>query len=98
MSEPVDIGQLQEVRQRLFDGHHYFGDLVVLSGAVDLTLSLLEAPEVWVCVETTPREVRVSNGPGGPNHCYYTGRTRHLDGCGFKALVPMRLIPVKEKP
>lgn len=49
--------------------------------------SVAEAPKVWLCVEPNSHELRVSNGPGGPDHCYFTSKERHLPACGWKSLV-----------
>ena len=48
--------------------------------------AVLEAPEVWVCVEAG-EPPGISNLPGGPDHCFFTGK-KHLSDCGWVSLVP----------
>ncbi len=43
--------------------------------------------KVWLCIEPSMDGPRISNLPGGPNHCYITGRPKHRPDCGWKLLV-----------
>lgn len=62
-----------------------------------LTLAPANAwQRAWLCVEptgdyTSPDGTipRVSNLPGGPAHCFFTGEADHLPGCGEKILVDL---------
>jgi hypothetical protein len=56
-------------------------------GFLVLHQAISKAPTVWVCVERrTNGELSVSNGPGGPNHCYFRSKATHLPDCGWKVL------------
>jgi hypothetical protein len=56
-----------------------------------------DEPETWLCVERTGgtftiraaagEEVRISNLPGGPSHCFFNGTAGHNPECGEKILV-----------
>ena len=53
---------------------------------------MAETPlQAWLCIERYTsgkvRELRISNLPGGPAHCYFTGVTGHLPDCGERLLV-----------
>ena len=58
-------------------------------------LTLAPADTSWLCIEPTgPNRkgeisMRISNLPGGPAHCFFTGKAKHLPGCGEKILVDL---------
>lgn len=46
----------------------------------------------WLCIENHPTDgLRISNLPGGPTHCYFTGTT-HLADCGYVDLDAARRV------
>lgn len=61
-----------------------------------LTLAPEDIQQMWLCIERTGdyltpdgTDHRVSNLPGGPGHCFFTGKRKHLPGCGEKILVSL---------
>ena len=77
-------------RKRLEEALVVYEDMLPASQPFDALAAaaraVLEAPEVWVCVEAG-QPPGISNLPGGPKHCYFTGK-KHLADCGWVFLVP----------
>lgn len=83
-----------------YDPHDWvidgFGHTRICEGGRPVSLADLEAlgEKVWLCIERDSQGTAISNLPGGPNHCYFTGRyhkgkARHLADCGERILLPI---------
>ncbi len=53
----------------------------------------------WLCIERLTngeiRDSRISNLPGGPGHCFFTGVSGHLPDCGERLLInPAHFVPM----
>ena len=61
-----------------------------LSGRLVVDLLDTATEPDWLCIENN-RIVgrRITNMPGGPNHCYFTGKETHLPDCGGRLLIDL---------